>query len=116
METKDKSNFSSAGRSGFIYNITMNIHWSVHEEWLQWMQQVYISSIISTGCFENYHLARLIDVDETDGPTYTIQCYAATKALYERYIELHASAIQQAAIDKWGDKFFSFTSVMQIVH
>ncbi len=56
-----------------IYNVTMKVDWTIAEEWLQWMQEIYIREIISTGCFDelsNELHSSNMDFD-IDGAEYT---------------------------------------------
>jgi hypothetical protein len=99
----------------FIYNVTIMMDWRIHEAWLQWMQDIHIPEVLGTGCFEKHQLVRLIDVDETEGPTYAAQYFAATEADYKRYIEMYAPALRQGGLDKWGEKAVYFRSIMRIV-
>lgn len=100
----------------FIYNITMQVEWSVHEAWLQWMREVYIPKMLSTSCFNKYQFVRLMEINETEGRTYALQLYAESKANYNRYVELHASALNKMTTDLWNDKVMSFSTLMQVVH
>ena len=100
----------------FIYNITIQVDWSIHEAWLQWMQDIHLPEILGTGCFEKHQFVRLIEIDETEGPTYAVQFYVASKANYNRYIELYAPALRQKGIELWTDKMIAFRTLMQIVH
>jgi hypothetical protein len=70
---------------------------------------------MSTKCFSDFRVVRLIEVDETEGPTYAVQYHAETKSDYNRYIEIHASEMRKRSYDKWGDRFIAFRSVMQVV-
>ena len=47
---------------------------------------------------------------------YAIQYHAESKAQYNRYIETYAPDMRQKGLDKWGDRFIAFRSVMQIVN
>ena len=98
-----------------IYNVTIMMEWVIHEEWLQWMRDIHIPEVLGTGCFEKHQLVRLLDVDETEGPTYAAQYYAATEADYERYMDMHSPALRKAATDKWREKAVYFRSLMRIV-
>lgn len=98
-----------------IYNVTIKISWLIHDAWLQWMQQEHMPEVIATGCFTHSQMARLLETDETEGPTYATQYFAKGKSDYNRYIELHAASLRQKALDKWGEQFIAFRSVMQIV-
>ena len=99
-----------------VYNVTNKVEQSIAEEWLQWMKDVHIPDVLSTGCFETAGILRLIEVDESDGPTYAVQYRAASKAMYNQYIELHSTGMRQKAMDKWGNRFIAFRSVMEVVH
>lgn len=100
----------------FIYNVTIQIEWSIHEEWLQWMVDVHIPEMLGTGCFQKYQLVRLLEIDESSGPTYAVQYYAESKSNYNRYIELFAPAIRKKSNDMWGDRMVAFRTLMQVVY
>ena len=34
-----------------LYNVTINIHESVHDQWMQWMQEKHIKEMLATGKF-----------------------------------------------------------------
>jgi len=99
-----------------IYNVTIKVHDSISADWLHWLREEHIPDVINSGCFTHAVILRLIEVDETEGPTYAVQYHAESKALYNNYIEQHAPAMRQKGFDKWGDKFIAFRSVMQVVN
>lgn len=99
-----------------IYNVTIKVHGSIKEDWLHWLKAEHIPDVINTGCFTHAFILRLMEVDETDGPTYAVQYHAESKGLYNNYIENHAAQMRQKGFDKWGDKFIAFRSVMQVVN
>ena len=99
-----------------IYNVTTHVDHSIHETWLAWMKETHIPEVMQTKCFTKYQLVKLLEADETEGVTYAAQYYADSKADYNRFIELHATALRQSIIEKWGDKIVAFRSLMQVVH
>jgi hypothetical protein len=99
-----------------IYNVTTHVNEDIANAWLKWLKDEHIPDIISTGCFINATILRLIEVDETTGPTYAIQYHATSKILYNRYIENFAEPMRKKAIEKWGDQFIAFRSVLQVVN
>lgn len=100
----------------FIYNVTIMVKWSIHEAWVKWMQEQHIPDVMATGCFQQFQFVRLLETDETEGPTYATQYYAESKADYNRYIEHHAQRLRKDGADKWGDQFIGFRSLMQVVN
>jgi hypothetical protein len=99
-----------------IYNVTIKITNAIQTAWLEWLKEEHIPGIIQTGCFTHATILRLMEVDDTEGPTYAIQYFAESKALYNNYIENHAAEMRQKSFDKWGNQFIAFRSVMQVVN
>ena len=98
-----------------IYNVTIKVEGSIADAWLQWMLNEHIPDVMRTGCFSSHRVVRLLEVDESEGPTYAIQYNADSKADYNRYIQMHAANLRQKSFDKWGNSFIAFRSVMQVV-
>ncbi len=100
----------------FIYNVTIKVQESIQNDWLHWLKEEHIPEVTGTGCFTHAVILRLMEVDDSEGPTYAVQYHAQSKALYNNYIENHAPEMRQKSFDKWGDKFIAFRSVMQVVN
>lgn len=98
-----------------VYNVTIKLNWFIHDAWLAWMKNEHIPDIINTGCFTHAQLVRLLETDDTEGPTYATQYYAVAKNNYDAYIAEYASAMRQKGFDKWGNQFVAFRSLMQVV-
>lgn len=99
-----------------IYNVTIKIQESINEDWLCWLKEEHIPDMINTGCFTNAIIMQLLEVDNTEGPTYAVQYHAESKGLYNNYIENHAAEMRQKGFEKWGNQFIAFRSVMQVVN
>ena len=99
-----------------IYNLTVKVDHSKAANWLAWLKEEHIPEVIKTGCFTHATILQLMEIDESEGPTYAIQYHAESKSLYNNYIEKHAGLMRQKSFDKWGDKFIAFRSVMQVVN
>ena len=99
-----------------IYNVTIKPDWSIHDAWVKWMKEEHIPEVLATQQFYDFKLLRLLEVDETEGPTYAAQYHAHTLENYKRYVDEFASALRQKGLEKWGDRFIAFRSVMEIVN
>ena len=100
----------------YIYNVTTQVSHSIHTDWLAWMKQVHIPAVMASGCFSNYQMVRLLEIDEEHGATYAVQYYAATKSDYERYISEFAPSLRADTAVQWGDKIAAFRTLMQVVN
>lgn len=98
-----------------LYNVTIKIQSSIHEAWIQWLKEEHVPEVLATKCFTKATVLRLLEVDDSDGPTYAIQYFAESKSDYNRYIENFAGEMRSKSFDKWGDQFIAFRSVMAVV-
>ena len=99
-----------------LYNVTIKPENNIANAWLQWMKDEHIPDVINTGCFTKATLCKLLEADDSDGPTYTVQYLATTDADYQRYINEYAPVMRKKVIEKWGNNIAIFRSLMQIVH
>jgi hypothetical protein len=100
----------------FIYNVTTQLSWTIHNEWLEWMRETHIPEVVGTGCFTHHRMVRLLEVDESEGPTYAVQYFTDSLEIYRRYITQFAPALRLDAQKKWGEACISFRSLMEVVH
>jgi hypothetical protein len=98
-----------------VYNISIKIDRSIEQEWLQWQKQEHIPGIMASGQFTDHKLFRLLDQDEEYGITYVVQYFAASIKNYHQYLEETAPLLRKKAIEKWGDRFIAFRTVMEVV-
>lgn len=110
-----KEQQSSGDETAVIYNVTVKVNEGVAKAWLDWLLHEHIPDVMNTGCFVKYQVVRLLEVDDSEGPTYAVQYHASSKANYNRYIEKHASELRAVSNEKWGNQFIAFRTVMQVV-
>lgn len=99
-----------------IYNVTTKINWRIHEDWVKWMKEKHIPDVMNSGCFTETRFVRLLETDETEGPTYAAQFHAESIGEYNRYLEAFAPLLRKDVLANWGDNFISFRSLMEVVH
>jgi hypothetical protein len=99
-----------------VYNITIKIEPAIEAEWINWQKLEHIPEVMATGFFTNYKFYRLLDQDEEDGITYIVQYFTPSIENYNKYIQQSAPLLRQKALDKWGNKFIAFRTIMQLVN
>jgi len=98
-----------------IYNVTVKIEKGIMQEWLHWMKQEHIPDLMKTGLFVDYRLCRLLEQDESEGLTYTVQYFCDSMEHYQTYISEHATSMRDKAFKRFGNRFIAFRTVMEVV-
>ena len=99
-----------------IYNETCKVDHSIAAAWLRWLKEEHIPEIIGTGYFTHAVILHIVEADDEEGITYAIQYHAENKERYNKYIDNFAEGIRKKSIDKWGNKFIAFRTLMQVVN
>ena len=100
----------------YIYNVTVKVEHAIANDWLHWMIHEHIPDILSTGCFWDAKLMQIMEIDDSEGPTYATQYFAATEDDYRKYLSDFAHDMRQKGFDKWGDRFIAFRTLMKAVN
>ena len=98
-----------------IYNVTTNIHESVHEKWMIWMQHKHIPEMLATGKFSSARMVRVLIEEEMGGTTYSVQYTTDSKATLEKYYLEDAPALREEAQQLFGDKMLSFRTELELI-
>ncbi|MBF7093386.1 DUF4286 family protein [Flavobacterium sp. ALJ2] len=98
-----------------IYNITTNIHESVHDQWLNWMQQKHIPEILATGKFSSARIVKVLVDEEMGGTTYSVQYVTDSKETLEKYYLEDEPAFNQEALQLFADKMLSFRTELELI-
>lgn len=97
-----------------IYNVTIKVEHSIAADWRRWMLKEHIPMLMETKCFVDAKLFRLLDQDDTDGPTFCAQYFCATREKYDNYIENFADKMRAETQKLWAGKFVAFRSLMEL--
>lgn len=98
-----------------LYNVTINIDSSVHDEWLEWMKSTHIPEVLATGLFTDNKIFRIITGEDEDGITYSIQYFLNNMDDYEKYQNEFSGKLQEEHSGKFRDKFVAFRTIMEKV-
>lgn len=98
-----------------LYNVTIKINHDAEQEWLQWMKEEHMPELMQTGLFVDSKLFRLLDIDDTEGVTYAAQYFCKNMEDYNSYISVHSVAMRAKGIEKFGDRFIAFRTIMEQV-
>ena len=98
-----------------IYNVTTNIHESVHDQWLSWMQTKHIPEILATKKFTSAKIVRVLIEEEMGGTTYSVQYTTDSKITLQKYYDEDAPSFRAEALQLFGDKMLSFRTELELI-
>ena len=98
-----------------VYNVTIKLDKNIAQDWLQWLLKDHAPQIIATGCFTKFIVLKLLEHEE-DGISYAVQYFSENMQKYQRYQAEFSDRFRKESSDKWGNKFISFRTVMQVVN
>lgn len=97
----------------YIYNVTVTLEESIHEEWLKWMKETHIPDVLRTGFFVENKICKLIT--EEKETTYAVQYTFRKMEDLTAYQKEHAPRLQKEHSDKFKDKFAAFRTILEII-
>lgn len=98
-----------------IYNVTVNIEESIHDEWLEWIKN-HIPQVLATGKFIDARLTKVLVEEEMGGTTYAIQYKAKSREALESYYQNDAADLKQEGLMKFADKMLAFRTELEIIN
>ncbi|MEE9408851.1 MAG: DUF4286 family protein [Polaribacter sp.] len=98
----------------YIYNVTINIDDSAHNEWLTWIES-HITDVLNTGRFTSAKLTQVLVEEEMGGKTYSIQYTANTREDLDNYYKFEADKLRKSGL-KFADKMLAFRTELKIIN
>lgn len=99
----------------YIYNVTINVEESIHDEWLLWMKEIHIPEMLAIGKFTNARMLKVLVEEEMGGITYAIQYTTDSKETLEKYYTEEAPRMREEGIKRFSNKFVAFRTELQLI-
>ena len=97
-----------------IYNVTINVDQSIHEDWLVWIKE-HIPQVLATGKFTEAKLTKVLVNEEMGGVTYSVQYRAKSREALESYYIQDADRLRNEGLIKFADKMLAFRTELEII-
>ena len=98
-----------------LYNVTINIHESVHDQWMKWMQEKHINDMLATGKFSSARMVKVLIEEEMGGTTYSVQFVTDSKETLQRYYDEDAPKLRAESASLFGDKMLAFRTELELI-
>lgn len=97
-----------------IYNVTINIDESIHDEWLLWIKE-HIPQVLATGKFKEAKLTKVLVEEELGGVTYSVQYRAFSRESLDAYYKEDAEKLRNDGLKRFGNKTLAFRTELEII-
>ena len=97
-----------------LYNVTVSIDESIHEDWLTWMRTKHVPDVMATGCFIEARISR-VHGEEQGGFTFAISYVASSQDKIDEYQNSHAPALQSEHNAKYAGNVAAFRTMLTIL-
>ena len=98
----------------YIYNVTINIEESVHDDWLKWMQTQHIPEMLATKKFTAAKLTKVLVEEAMGGITYSVQYTTKDKAMLQKYYNEDAERLRNRS-KAFEGKFVAFRTELEVI-
>jgi hypothetical protein len=98
-----------------VYNVTVIVEPSIHDEWLTWMKEVHLPEVLATGRFLNCNMYKINPQNTEEEPTYSIQYNAESMENYEKYVANEAPALKKKTEEKYGENVLAYRTILEHV-
>ena len=98
-----------------VYNVTIIIDHSCHDEWLEWMKEIHIPEVMATGIFSDHKMLKIIEDYNPDGVTYGIQYFCPNMEALHHYESEFAPQLRQKTEERYSGKYGAFRTLLEVV-
>ncbi len=98
----------------YIYNVTINIDETIHDEWVTWMKNEHIPAMLDTGKFTKALMTRVMVEEEMGGITYSIQYTTDSRETLQKYYRENAETLR-AQSKPFEGKFVAFRTELEVI-
>jgi hypothetical protein len=95
-----------------IYNVTMAVDLTIHDEWIVWMVNEHMPEVLATGKFVDVKMYRVL-LEKEDSITYSVQYFAENLSQVQLYLAENAHELQAKHQQKYADKVVAFRTVLE---
>ena len=98
-----------------IYNVTINVDESIHEQWMEWMTEKHIPEMLNTGKFTKALMTQVLIEEDMGGITYSVQFSCRSRQILEEYYQNEAEEMRREGFELFGNKFGAFRTELRVV-
>jgi hypothetical protein len=98
-----------------LYNMTVGIDKEIEQEWLQWIREVHIPQIMSTGLFTSAKIFKVLHDNDDNTTSYSMQYFAESIGQVNEYLQVFAPKFVGEHRMKFHNRHVAFQTLLEEV-
>lgn len=98
-----------------LYNVTIHIDNTAHDEWLEWMKNKHVPEQMATGLFVRNAILKLMNEEDNGGTTYAFQYFLNSLDDLETYEQMYGSVFEAEHQQRFNDQFVAFRTILEVI-
>ena len=95
-----------------LYNVTLAVDDSIHDQWMEWMIKEHIPEVMATNKFVDFKAFKVL-LEKEGSITYSIQYFADNLTQVQLYLANDAHELQAKHRTMFGDGAVAFRTVLE---
>ena len=95
-----------------LYNVTLAVDESIHDQWMEWMIKEHIPEVMATDKFVDFKAFKVL-LEKEGSITYSIQYFAENLTQVQLYLAQDAHELEAKHLAKFGDSVVAFRTVLE---
>jgi hypothetical protein len=96
-----------------LYNVTIGIDKEIEKEWLAWVKEKHIPSVMNVGVFVDYKFYKVLTHDDEGSSSYCIQYFTPTIDQFQQYLDGYAKSLIEEHHLKFKDRHVIFQTLLE---
>lgn len=98
-----------------VFNTTFHVETSINDEFVNYLQEVYIPAATRSGLLSSPRLARVFAGEEEEGYSYAMEFTVVDLTALEKWNQEESKGVVTPLLDKFKEKVAGFSTVMQTI-
>ena len=98
-----------------LYNVTIGIDKEIEQEWMAWVKNTHIPTVMKVGVFVDYKFYKVLTHDDEGSTSYCIQYFTPTINQFQQYLDGYAKSLIEEHHLKFKDRHVVFQTLLEEV-
>ncbi len=98
-----------------IFNTTYHAYHTRKEEFIGWLKEIYIPTVLQHGALQSLQLTRIFAEDESEGVSLSLQFKTTDTEVLEAWHESCGAALIADMQKRFGNQVLGFSTLLEII-